>query len=207
MIASDRLIKFPHRDARHKQSVLNRTAFFGLRSRLVVITACGLLAGCVTVPQYDAATDTSLSSLQSEIDAKLVEMVSDVRSTDPSVKGKATYQQNVSFYNKVDTDIESLELRMEAVPDASNKNLPEIFNTIRGILDNFENTQKQLDAKTSPEFFGPGDILATRNQLNADFAPLITYELMLKGVSSPKPSSTSSTATSTASAKAKPAAQ
>ena len=166
-----------------------------------VFGAC-LLSSCVTVPQYDATTDASLSSVQSEIDAKMVELSYDVRSKNPADNAKATYAQNAAFYSKVDTDLESLELRMEAVPDASNKNLPAIFGGIREMLTNFENTQQQLDAEQPPRLMAAGTIQTTRNQFNAAIAPLITYELMLKGVSSPKTADTSSTATKTASAKA-----
>jgi hypothetical protein len=162
----------------------------------------GLLAACASIPQYDAATDTMLSGLQSEIDAKLVEWVSDVRSSDPAVRAKAAYGANVEFYNKVDADMESLELRMEAVPDASNRNLPQYFINLRQFIDNIKTAQQALGAQSPPALLGPGAVTQTRWQVAAQLAPLITYELTLKGVASPGKASTSSAATTSAKARA-----
>ena len=174
------------------------------RGRVLLGAAAALFAtlgACVSAPQYDATTDANLSALQREIDAQLVKWIADVRSSKSADKENATYAKNVDFYNKVDTDMLSLELRMEAVPDASNKNLPQYFSNLRQIVENIKSTQQEDDAKKPPEYFDPDVLQHTRWQIAAQFAPLITYELTLKGVASPKESATSSAATKTASAK------
>ena len=157
-----------------------------------------LAAACASVPpQYDQTTDAAISALQKEIDTQLVQWISLKRAGDPASLAKATYQANIDFYNKVEVDLTSLELRMEAVPDKSTQKLPEFFSNIRTELSNLQTQHKE----------GPLSeivLTATRNQMNAQFAVLMTYELSLKGVSSSSKSSTDSTATSTAAAKKKP---
>jgi hypothetical protein len=174
----------------------------GFAGRVAIIGSAILLASCVSVPQYDATTDTQLSALQSEIDSKLVEWATDVSSPDPGTKAKAGYSKNVDFYNKVDTDMESLELRMEAVPDASNHNLPTYFTNLRQMLTNLKGAQQQLEQQNPPAYLSAGGLTATRWQFAAQFAPLITYELTLKGVASSKSATTKSAATATANEKA-----
>lgn len=153
---------------------------------------------CASVPQYDAETDNQITTLQKEIDSQIVKFIGFSRQTDAASKTKGSYSQNIDFYNKIDTDITSLELRMEAVPDPSTKNLPQIFNNLRKQIDNIQDAHKTKG--NLPEVVWT----ALRNQLNAQFAALLTYELSLKGVGSPSSSTMQSTSTATASSKASP---
>jgi len=168
-----------------------------------IATIGSLVAGCASLPQYDSTTDTNLTSLQKEIDWQIVEWTSDANSTDATTKAKLLNSNNIDFYNKVDTDIESVELRMEAVPDASNQNLPQYFTNLRQMLTNLKAGEQGMEALTPSSNLSSTSLAATRWQFAAQFAPLITYELQLKGVSSPKKAKTSSASTDTAKAKSK----
>jgi hypothetical protein len=108
---------------------------------------------------------------------------------------KASYAASTQFYAKVDTDLTALELRMEAIPDSSTVKLPDFFTNLRAQLSNLQNAHQKDGHLVEPV------LVVTRNQLNAQFAVLLTYELSLKGVTSPSKSSTTSTATTTAAAK------
>lgn len=157
-----------------------------------------LLSACATLPQYDATTDSDISALQKEIDAKLVQWISYSRAADATIAQKGSYQANTDFYSKVDTDLTSLELRMEAVADKSTAKLPQFFENMRAQMKNLQDAHK-ADSTLKEIVITP-----VRDQLNAQFAVLLTYELSLKGVSSNSSSSTKSTATTTAAAKAAP---
>ncbi|QYE35411.1 MULTISPECIES: hypothetical protein [Sphingosinicellaceae] len=150
-----------------------------------------LPAACVTVPQYDATTDSAISAVQREIDGRLVTLISAAESTDPAVRQSASFARNAAFYDQVDSDLVALAMRMEAVQDRSTANLPQFFANLAQQMSNLKAAHKTDDII-------PGPVVAiTRKQLNANFAVLLTYELSLKGVASAGKASTTSTATAT----------
>lgn len=167
---------------------------------LIAICVC-VSASCTTTPQYDQTTDSAISSLQKEVDLQLVQWMTYKKVGDADSLQKASYKSNIDFYSRVDSELTSLELRIEAVPDRSTEKLPTFFDNLRQQLSNLEKTHQQ-DGTLSVIVLTP-----IRNQLNAQFAVLLTYELSLKGVSSGSTSSTDSTATKTAAAKASPSAK
>jgi hypothetical protein len=155
-----------------------------------------VLASCAsTPPQYDATTDADISNLQKEVDSQLVQWITYDRIKDAASLEKGSYQANVAFYAKVDSDLSALELRMEAVPDESTKKLPQFFSNLQQQFMNLQNAHQA--EKNLKEVV----LVPIRNQMNAQFAVLLTYELSLRGVSSPKQSSTESTSTATAASK------
>jgi hypothetical protein len=175
------------------QSIKKCTFRFAPAGVLFVLVA--FVASCVSVPQYDATTDTNLTNLQKEVDSELVLLISLQREGDPASLKKAAYQQSIDFYNRVDTDLTSVELRMEAVPDPSTSNLPQIFANLRAEFGSLQDTHRQ-QVNLDEHYLIP-----VRNLLNVQFASLLTYELSLKGVQTPSTATTSSTAVSTATAK------
>ena len=162
---------------------------------LALALAFAALASCASAPQYDATTDSDISSLQKEIDTQLVQWIVDDQLGDADSLQKASYASSVQFYAKVNTDLTSLELRMEAIQDSSTVKLPDFFTNLRAQLDNLKNAHQKDGHLVEPV------LKVIRNQLNAQFAVLLTYELSLKGVTSPSKPSTTSTATTTAAAK------
>jgi hypothetical protein len=95
------------------------------------------------VPQYDATTDSDISSLQKEVDTQLVQWIVDVHLGDPDSLKKASYASSTPFYAKVETDRTALELRMEAIPDSSTVKLPEFFTNLRTQLSNLQNAHQK----------------------------------------------------------------
>jgi hypothetical protein len=162
--------------------------------RGLVVLLILLAAGCA-VPQYDDTANTELTALQKEVDSQIVTFISLARQGGPDALKKGSYAQNIDWYNKVDTDTTSLELRMEAVLDPSTKNLPTFFDNLRQQFTNLRTTHQAKGNLPAPVW------VVTRNQLNVQFAVLITYELSLKGTGA-SAGSTTSTATTAAAAKA-----
>jgi hypothetical protein len=170
--------------------------FAHFKHRVALALAFAILASCATPPpQYDATTDSDISTLQKEIDSQLVQWIVDDRLGDADSLKKASYASSTQFYAKVDTDLTALELRMEAIPDSSTIKLPDFFTSLRTQLTHLQTAHQKDGHLVEPV------LVVTRNQLNAQFAVLLTYELSLKGVSSPSKSSTTSTATTTAAKK------
>jgi hypothetical protein len=170
--------------------------FAHFKHRMALALAFAILASCATPPpQYDVTTDSDISTLQKEIDTQLVQWMVDDRLGDADSLKKASYAASTQFYAKVDTDLTALELRMEAIPDSSTLKLPDFFTNLRTQMTSLQTTHQKDGHLVEPV------IHVIRNQLNAQFAVLLTYELSLKGVSSPSKSSTTSTATTTAAKK------
>jgi len=170
--------------------VRNQNDSFRYRKLSVVLVIGLLVSGCVSAPQYDATTDSDISSLQNEIDSELVQWTSLAQAGDAASLQKQSYAQNTSFYDKVDSDLETLELRLEAVQDPSTANMPQYFSNIRAQIANLKALHEKnnnLDALT---------LKGIRPTMNLNFAILLTYELSLKGVASNNSTATSSTATS-----------
>ena len=163
---------------------------------IVIAVVTWLCASCGGAPQYDDTANMQLTNLQKEVDSQIVRFISDDRQHDPASLKDANYSQNIKWYNNVDTDSTALELRMEAIVDPSTANLPEIFNNLHAQMMNIENLHRKEGNLPAVVW------IPLRNQLNAQFAVLLTYELSLKNVNSTSSSpSTKSTATAAANAK------
>jgi hypothetical protein len=168
--------------------------------RLMTLLFPVVLASCVTPPQYDDQADTQITNLQKEVDSQVVKFISDARQGDAVSLKDSSYLQNIKWYNQVDVDLTSLELRMESSSDPSTANLPQFFDNLRT---EFSKIQKDHQGK------GNLNVVVwtvSRGQLNAQFAILLTYELSLKNVKSSSASSPSTQSTATANASAKAAA-
>ncbi len=175
---------------------LRPRAFSRAAFAAIMVLGAALISSCATAPQYDSTTDSDISNLQKEIDSQLVQWIACARIGNSDAIKKSSYQENVDFYSKVDTDLTALELRIEAVPDKSTAKLPAFFGSLRTQLKNLQDTHEKKH--NLPEVV----LVPIRNQLNAQFAVLLTYELSLKGVGSPSTATTQSTSTKTAASKA-----
>lgn len=135
-----------------------------------------LLVSCAT-SKYDATVDAKLTELQQEVDTQMVSMISaSTQTNEKSVKQRA-YNANIAFYDKVDVDLTSLELRMEGV-SGSKDNTEEIFSNIRSTLTSIAQTHKKQGV-ASREYWA-----ANRTILNVEFGTLIQRELVYKGLAS-----------------------
>lgn len=164
--------------------------FFTMRA-LVPLLAL-VLAGCVA-PPYDSRTDDLVSSLQTEVDAKIVSLITldrqiaelQTRSDPDSIKAlaeakkKASYDANVEFYDKVDVDLMSLSLRLDAsVTDESRQKLDV---TISSIHDNLLEADGSMQLAHRKQVILPErDLKPRRLQFKALFGAVLTYELVRK---------------------------
>ena len=151
---------------------------------LVVIVA--LIVSCA--PTYDEQTDRQIAVVQQEVDAGLVRLITlgrriDVlgKLDDPAsrkalaeARAKASYDANLDFYDKVDTDLTSLQLRIAATPDLSATKLNEAIKAIRDNIDDLRQYQSRH------EFISAGAVSLIRGPINQQFEALMHYELNLK---------------------------
>jgi hypothetical protein len=183
----------PPRPLREKETPMH---ILQIRPICTAAALCACLAACASAPQYDDTANTQLTNLQKEVDSQIVRFISDARQNTAESLKDASYAQNIKWYNSVDTDTTSLELRMEAVIDPSTANLPTFFDNLRSQMSNIQ-TAHQAHTNLPAVFW-----TVVRNQLNVQFAALITYELSLKGTSSSSSPTTTSTATRATQSKA-----
>lgn len=144
---------------------MRATRYFSRKLAFACSVITVLLAACAA-PQYDSKADSSISDLQSKLHRAINGWISG--------STKAAYADNIGFYDDVDTSLKSLELRMEATPDASTANLPIYFNNLRTEISNLRATHKEYGTLSSYA------LKATQSQLDSQFAVLLTYELSLK---------------------------
>ena len=155
----------------------------GIGARVIRLLHAFLIAfficSCASAPQYDSKADAAISDLQSKLHGQINGWISGSTPID--------YTKNIKFYDELDTSLKGLELRMEATPDPSTANLPIIFVNLSTQIANLRSIHKQ----GSPTGYY---LKAKQQQLDAQFAALLTYELSLKTVGSA--GATQSTATS-----------
>ncbi|MCK4133210.1 hypothetical protein QN078_10440 [Ralstonia nicotianae] len=146
------------------------------------------LAGCATVT-YDPQADQQLTTLTQDINSQLSNWAITSESTKKSIPF------DPSFYSKVESQVATLEIRMEATQDPASVKIAGIFNDISDQIDKVR-ILHQKQNNLSSVF-----VRAQLRLINAQLAALTTYELSLKGAASGT-GSTTSTATTTAQAKA-----
>ncbi len=112
-----------------------------------------LVTGC-TAPLYDEQTDKEITALQREVDSRLAALS--------------------DFYDKADSDLVILRTRMLASADPSAAKLAPVFDNLAASI---ADLRKVHEAQGR---LGATALVAIRNQLNAQFSILLTYELALK---------------------------
>src|ERR1041384_3826535 len=94
---------------------------------------CLVLVAC-SAPPYDEQTDRLISALQSDVDSQIVMLLSlDRRVAELSganndlarkslaeARARAGYDANAAFYDKLDSQLTSLRLRVDALPTEAN---------------------------------------------------------------------------------------
>lgn len=139
-----------------------------------------LVAGCA-VPLYDEQTDKEITALQREVDGRLTAWITLARSHDTASVAKLSYAQNSEFYDQVDTDLTVLRTRMLASADPSSAKLAPVFDNLAASIGDLRKVHEAQDR------LGAAALVATRNQFNAQFSTLLTYELVLKKGAAPVP--------------------
>jgi hypothetical protein len=154
--------------------------------------ALALLAACAPTP-YDQTTDAQITSVQQETDAGLVHLITLARRVeslrnlpDPAsrkalaeAQQEASYAANSDFYDRVDTDLTSLQLRMTSTPDLSTAKLDQSFQQLFANMNDLRQFHSQHD------FIGSAALMPIRNAFNQQFKTLMQYELNLKSGNKP----------------------
>jgi hypothetical protein len=172
-------------------------------------------ASC-TAPQYDDQTDKLITQLQSDVDTQFVMLISfdhqiamlsgktDAASQKAlsNVRAMAGYDSNVPFYNKVDVDLLSLRLRVDAEPSAAT---PMLDDAIKNLRDNLltvdgsvQATHQTLAQQNPPGVMSALYLRDAQAIVDVQIGKLLTRELGLKTGSSPSSSGTASPGTGAA---------
>ena len=151
-----------------------------------------LLAGCATI-NYDPQADKSLSTITHEINQQLIVWQHQA--------GTKQYPKPVrydpKFYDHVEADIATLEIRMEATQDFATQKVVGIFKSLNEQLEGMRDIHKKQNNLTASYLH------AERLILNEQLAVLTTFELSLKNSQKTSNGKTTSTATRTAKKAAK----
>ncbi len=148
------------------------------------------LGSCGSV-NYDDEADKQLTTITQETNQQFATWESQAQAKSPVV-------YDTKFYDKVEADIKTLEIRMEASQDAATQHLIPVFDSLNNQVEQLRNFHMTQKAFSDAEFLhGEQDIL------DAQLAALITFELSLKpnAVTGSSGSKTQSTAASTTKAK------
>jgi hypothetical protein len=160
-----------------------------LRRAALVI---GLAVAACTAPPYDEQTDRLISAVQSDVDGQIVMLISlDHRiaelaaaSNDASRKAladartKAGYEANAAFYDKLDSELTSLRLRIDALPNEATANIDRSIDELRANLLSGEGSLRSVHQQQG--ILSEPYLLNERKLLNGQFQALLTYELVLK---------------------------
>ena len=153
---------------------------------VIVWVAISAIVACA--PTYDEATDKQIMAVQQETDAGLRRLISLSQKIDSlkdlsdtasqkalaDARSKAIYDANSDFYDRVDTDLTSLQLRMTATPDLSAASLERSFKAIRDNIDDLRSFHSRY------KVIGAQALSSARAAINQQFKTLMQYELNLK---------------------------
>jgi hypothetical protein len=158
------------------------------------ILASFLLAACATVA-YDDQADQQLTALSQELNLQFITWESQLEAQTPTA-----VPYDAAFYNKVEADITTLEIRMEASQSEATDKLVPVFQSLAQQVENLRNLHQKQG-----QFKDAAFLHAEQNLLNVQIASLLTFELSLKpsqvgGSSTAKTSSTAVATTKTAEA-------
>jgi hypothetical protein len=161
-------------------------------SWLFAITLLGL-GGCAA-PQYDAQTDKLISTLQSDVDTQLVSLISldhkiaglkgSSDSTSQKALAEATtkagYDANSGFYDKIDVELTSLALRVDAAPNDSTARIDVAIKALRDNLLGRDIKGSLQNVHLASGVLDESYLTSEQGILNTQFQALLTYELVLK---------------------------
>jgi hypothetical protein len=157
-----------------------------------LVLAVGLVLVACSAPPYDEQTDRLISALQSDVDSQIVTLLSLDRriaellptNTDAArkaladAKARAGYEANAGFYDKLDSQLTSLRLRVDALPNEATPNLERSIDELRANLLGGEGSLRSVHQKQG--ILSEAYLRNERRILNAQFQALLTYELVLK---------------------------
>lgn len=164
-----------------------------LASRIrFLILAFWLGFGACSAPPYDEQTDRLISELQYDVDSQLVTLLSlDRQTADASTanteagrnalaqaRAKAGYEANAPFYDKLDSRLTSLRLRIDALPNEGTSDLDRAIDELRANLLTGEGSLRSVHQQRG--VLSQAYLQNERRILNTQFQALLSYELVLK---------------------------
>lgn len=160
----------------------------------LVLVLFGLVS--CSPPKYDAQTDKLITTLQTDTDTLLINLISldnqihflrnhankssnNARLSDME---KSSYRANISSYNKINVDYVTLRTRIDATQNKSTPHLDRALDQIYANLFGKESleTQHQKNERLERPY-----LESEKAFLDSQFAALLTYELVLKDGVSP----------------------
>lgn len=169
-----------------------------------LVSVLVLSLGLVTcAPAFDDQSDKEISNLQHLVDAKIVSLIAvdrrlmsiqsrasqATRTEVAKLKQEASYSENMGFYDDVDADLTSAQMRVDSSSDASKSNADGSFEALREILVSApaagaEPTSMQA-VHEAQDRLGQAFLISTRREVNTLFATLMRYEMTIKAGQSP----------------------
>lgn len=168
------------------------TALGVFRAAKRAVLVVGLAAAGCSAPAYDEETDRLISALQSDVDGEIVMLISldrevarlSARTDDLSrkalaeAKANATYEANIKFYNKIDTELNSIRLRIASAPSKAGQSIGHSLDELdQNLLSPKGSLRSEHEMRgTLPEVY----LRIERGALNQQFQALLAYEQVLK---------------------------
>jgi hypothetical protein len=161
-----------------------------------LVLALALMLGACGAPPYDEQTDRLISALQYDVDSQLVALLSldhqiaeySSANTDAGrkalaeTKARAGYDANAPFYDKLDSQLTSLRLRIDALPNEATSDLDRSIDELRANLLTGEGSLRSVHQQRG--VLSEAYLRNERRILNTQFQALLSYELVLKAGSS-----------------------
>ena len=157
-----------------------------------LVLTVGLVLVACSAPPYDEQTDRLISALQYDVDSQIVMLLSldrkiaelatannDIaRKALAEARARAGYDANAAFYDKLDSQLTSLRLRVDALPTEATPNIDRAIDELRANLLSGEGSLRSVHQKQG--ILGEAYLRNERRLLNAQFQALLSYELVLK---------------------------
>jgi hypothetical protein len=175
-----------------------------LRSRCSLFAVVALGFGLIScAPKFDVQSDKEISDLQHLVDSKIVSLIAvdrrlmSIQSRDSSseraevakLTQEASFDANLEFYDDVDADLTSAQMRVDSSPDASKSSADSSFDALREILVSAPapgaDPSSMQAVHEAQNRLGQAFLIATRSQVNTLFATLMRYEMTIKAGQSP----------------------
>jgi hypothetical protein len=132
-----------------------------LACRTTIRAALCLAVAACSAPPYDEQTDRLISTVQSDVDSEIVMLISldrkiaelsgatgeAARKALAEARAKAGYEANAEVYDKLDSQLTSLRLRVDALPNEATPNIDHSIDELRASLLSDEGSLRSIHKK------------------------------------------------------------
>lgn len=175
-----------------------------IHKSVVIAVSIAVLSGLeACAPSYDDRADKAITELQHQVDQKIVDLVSvdhkikTYRSSKAPAAQKilakaeedASYDANVPFYDTVDADLTSAQMRVDAFPNRATQQIDQTFDALRDVLITMPkpgaDPVSMQAVHAAQNSLSEAYLRGIRVQANVLFSTLMQYEVTLKSGSTP----------------------